>query len=88
MRHAGILPGPVETAPTRWLDMPPGCFSFAPAAGLVETMMDLGARVAAGDYTGYRLRGAAGALRLIRAADYATASFWVEPGEKAAPPPS
>ena len=49
LRHAGILPGAVEAAPTRWLDMPEGCFSFAPRDGLVETSVDLGAPVRAGE---------------------------------------
>jgi N-alpha-acetyl-L-2,4-diaminobutyrate deacetylase len=48
LRHAGILPGAVEARAPRWLDMPEGCFSFAPRDGLFETMMDLGAPVAAG----------------------------------------
>lgn len=37
------------------------------------------ARLAAGDYLGFRLRGGAGIVRPIRAADYATAAFYVEP---------
>lgn len=48
LRHAGILPGEVEGARTRWLDMPDGCFAFAPRAGLFETLVDLGAEVRAG----------------------------------------
>ena len=49
LRHAGILPGPVEPTRTRWLDMPEGCFAFAPRDGLFETMIDLGAPVRAGE---------------------------------------
>lgn len=37
------------------------------------------ARMAAHDYTGYRLRGGAGFVRPILAEDYAGAAFWVEP---------
>ncbi|MDR7032738.1 N(2)-acetyl-L-2,4-diaminobutanoate deacetylase DoeB [Mesorhizobium sp. BE184] len=48
LRHAGILAGDVETAPTTWLDMPDGCFCFAESDGLMETMVDLGETVAAG----------------------------------------
>lgn len=36
------------------------------------------ARMAAGDYLGYRFRGAAGCVRAIRPPDYATVDFWVE----------
>ena len=50
LRHAGILPGAPDPAPTRWLDMPSGdCFTFAEGAGLLEPAVDLGAPVAAGD---------------------------------------
>jgi N2-acetyl-L-2,4-diaminobutanoate deacetylase len=50
LRHAGILPGTPDPAPTRWLDMPSGdCFTFAEDAGLLEPTVDLGAPVAAGD---------------------------------------
>ncbi len=49
LRHAGILPGPVDAGRTRWLDMPEGCFTFAPRDGLFETMIDLGAPVRAGE---------------------------------------
>jgi N-alpha-acetyl-L-2,4-diaminobutyrate deacetylase len=48
LRHAGILAGDVESQPTRWMDMPDGCFSFAESDGMVETMMDLGEPVEAG----------------------------------------
>jgi len=48
LKHAGILREAVETSPTRWLDMPEGCFSFAENDGMVETMVDLGEPVAAG----------------------------------------
>jgi N2-acetyl-L-2,4-diaminobutanoate deacetylase len=50
LRHAGILEGRPEPASTRWLDMPSGdCFTFAEDDGMIEPMVDLGARVAAGD---------------------------------------
>lgn len=50
LAHAGILAGAPEPAPTTWLDMPSGdCFSFAEDDGLLEPMVDLGGRVAAGD---------------------------------------
>lgn len=50
LRHAGIVGGEIVTAPTRWLDMPSGeCFSFAPTAGMIETMVDLGAAVTRGE---------------------------------------
>lgn len=50
LRHAGILEGAVEERPTRWLDMPSGdCFRFAEDAGLIETCVDLGGMVRAGD---------------------------------------
>jgi N-alpha-acetyl-L-2,4-diaminobutyrate deacetylase len=50
LRHAGILAGRPEPAPTRWLDMPSAdCFVFAEDDGLIEPAVDLGARVAAGD---------------------------------------
>ena len=49
LRHAGILPGAPEIRATRWLDMPEGCFCFAPRDGLAETMVDLGAPVRAGE---------------------------------------
>lgn len=48
LRHAGILDGAIETAPTTWLDMPDGCFCFAESDGLIETMVDLGQPVIAG----------------------------------------
>jgi N-alpha-acetyl-L-2,4-diaminobutyrate deacetylase len=48
LKHAGILAGDVERAPTAWLDMPDGCFSFAKGDGLVETTVDLGEAVEAG----------------------------------------
>lgn len=48
LRHAGILDGAIETAPTTWLDMPDGCFCFAESDGMVETMVDLGEPVAEG----------------------------------------
>ena len=49
LRHTGILAGAVETGETTWLDMPDGCFSFAEADGLIETMVDLGEEVREGD---------------------------------------
>jgi len=50
LRHAGLLAGPPEPAPTTWLDMPSGdCFAFAEDDGLIEPALDLGAPVAAGD---------------------------------------
>jgi len=50
LRHAGIISGAVEARPTRWLDMPSGeCFAFAQDDGMIETMMDLGEPVDAGD---------------------------------------
>jgi N-alpha-acetyl-L-2,4-diaminobutyrate deacetylase len=49
LRHAGIAAGPVETAPTRWLDMPSDdCFSFAEEDGMIETKVDLGDAIEAG----------------------------------------
>ncbi len=49
LRHAGIVGGKIEHRETRWLDMPSGdCFSFAEDDGLIETMIDLGDPVSAG----------------------------------------
>ncbi len=49
LRHAGIVSGAIEKSQTRWLDMPSGdCFSFAEEDGMIETMVDLGARVEEG----------------------------------------
>lgn len=49
LRHAGIVSGAVEKAPTAWLDMPSAdCFSFAETDGMIETMVDLGEAVEAG----------------------------------------
>ncbi|MDI6025135.1 N(2)-acetyl-L-2,4-diaminobutanoate deacetylase DoeB [Corticibacterium sp. UT-5YL-CI-8] len=48
LRHAGILSGAVETVPTTWLDMPDGCFCFAESDGMIETTVDLGEPVQAG----------------------------------------
>lgn len=42
--------------------------------------------MAHGDYLGFRLRGAAGFVRPILPAHYATADFWVEPNGVAAGP--
>jgi N-alpha-acetyl-L-2,4-diaminobutyrate deacetylase len=50
LRHAGILAGAVEPAESRWLDMPSGdCFTFAEEDGMIETCVDLGHPVRAGD---------------------------------------
>ncbi|UHD47695.1 N(2)-acetyl-L-2,4-diaminobutanoate deacetylase DoeB [Aureimonas altamirensis] len=50
LRHAGILSGEPEPAPTRWLDMPSGdCFTFAEHDGLMEPLVDLGMPVERGD---------------------------------------
>ncbi len=49
LRHAGILKGEMELAPTTWLDMPDGdCFSFSEEDGLVEFLVDLGEPVERG----------------------------------------
>ncbi len=49
LRHAGIVSGAIEESETRWLDMPSGeCFSFAEEDGMIETMVDLGSPVEAG----------------------------------------
>jgi N-alpha-acetyl-L-2,4-diaminobutyrate deacetylase len=49
LRHAGIVSGSIEKSETRWLDMPSGeCFSFAEEDGMIETMVDLGSPVEAG----------------------------------------
>lgn len=49
LRHAGIVGGPIETAPTRWLDMPgDDSFIFAERAGLLEPCVDLEQAVRAG----------------------------------------
>lgn len=50
LKHAGILRGLPETAPTPWLDMPSDdCFGLAQDDGLVEPLKDLGDRVAKGE---------------------------------------
>jgi len=50
LRHAGILEGEIEQAPTRWLDMPTAdCFAFAETGGLIEPTIDLGEPVNEGD---------------------------------------
>lgn len=49
LRHAGILAGTIEPRPTRWLDMPEGCFAFAEEDGMIETTVDLGEPVGVGD---------------------------------------
>jgi N-alpha-acetyl-L-2,4-diaminobutyrate deacetylase len=49
LRHSGIVNGAVEKTRTQWLDMPSGdCFSFAEEDGMIETMVDLGEAVEAG----------------------------------------
>ncbi|MCA2371746.1 N(2)-acetyl-L-2,4-diaminobutanoate deacetylase DoeB [Agrobacterium genomosp. 3 str. CIP 111-78] len=50
LRHAGILAGPPDSAPSRWLDMPSSdCFTFAEDDGLVAFVRDLGDAVTAGE---------------------------------------
>jgi N-alpha-acetyl-L-2,4-diaminobutyrate deacetylase len=50
LRHAGIVRGEPEHAPTRWLDMPSSdCFAFAGDDGLIAFAVDLGAPVRKGD---------------------------------------
>ncbi|MGF6233585.1 N-alpha-acetyl-L-2,4-diaminobutyrate deacetylase [Inquilinus ginsengisoli] len=50
LRHAGILQGEVERAPSRWLDMPSAdCFRFGEQDGMAETCVDLGDPVRKGD---------------------------------------
>ena len=50
LRHAGILAGQPQPAPTRWLDMPSAdCFVFSAEDGLAEFLMDLGDPVAKGE---------------------------------------
>jgi N-alpha-acetyl-L-2,4-diaminobutyrate deacetylase len=50
LRHAGILNGKVEPAPTQWLDMPSSaCFRFAEEDGLIEPCKDLGEEVREGE---------------------------------------
>lgn len=48
LHHTGILPGTPDASPTLRLQMPEDCFSFAPAAGLLEPCFDLGAQVQKG----------------------------------------
>jgi N2-acetyl-L-2,4-diaminobutanoate deacetylase len=49
LRHAGILSGAIEAAPSRYLDMPSAdCFVFAEDDGLIEPCIDLAAPVRAG----------------------------------------
>ncbi len=49
LKHAGILPGAPEIAPTVMLDMPDDdCYHTAPEAGLIEPMADLGETVTQG----------------------------------------
>ncbi|KNY31715.1 N(2)-acetyl-L-2,4-diaminobutanoate deacetylase DoeB [Agrobacterium sp. SUL3] len=50
LRHAGILAGPPDSTPSRWLDMPSSdCFTFAEDDGLVAFVRDLGDAVTAGE---------------------------------------
>ena len=49
LKHVGILAGKIDAAPSRWLDMPSSeCFIFAEDDGLLETSLDLGDNVRAG----------------------------------------
>ena len=49
LKHTGILAGSVDAESSRWLDMPSSdCFIFAEDDGLVETCLDLGDQVSAG----------------------------------------
>ena len=50
LKHAGIMKGELETAPSQMLDMPDGdCFVFCEDDGLFEAMKDLGDRVEKGE---------------------------------------
>lgn len=50
LKHAGILEGEIEAAPSIKLEMPSGdCFSFSGDAGLIEPTIDLGEQVRGGD---------------------------------------
>jgi N-alpha-acetyl-L-2,4-diaminobutyrate deacetylase len=50
LKHAGILAGAIDAAPSTGLTMPSGdCFTFSETAGLVEPAIDLGAAVRQGD---------------------------------------
>ncbi len=50
LRHAEILREPIETAATRWLNMPMNdCFIFSETEGLIETCKDLGEPVRHGE---------------------------------------
>jgi N-alpha-acetyl-L-2,4-diaminobutyrate deacetylase len=50
LRHAGILAGAVEATESRWLSMPSAdCFTFADDEGIIETCVDLGQAVKAGE---------------------------------------
>jgi len=50
LRHAGILSGEPNAAPTRWLDMPSSdCFTFAQDEGLIAFAADLGDPVRTGE---------------------------------------
>ena len=47
---AGILNGEPAITPTRWLDMPDAdCFTFSEDSGMISYLVDLGARVVAGE---------------------------------------
>jgi N2-acetyl-L-2,4-diaminobutanoate deacetylase len=50
LKHAGILRGELDAAPSVRLDMPSSdCFSFSESEGLVEPCVDLGQAVRSGD---------------------------------------
>jgi N-alpha-acetyl-L-2,4-diaminobutyrate deacetylase len=50
LKHAGILDGAIERAPSIHVEMPgPDCFTFSESEGLVEPLVDLGEPVRAGD---------------------------------------
>jgi N-alpha-acetyl-L-2,4-diaminobutyrate deacetylase len=49
LRHAGIVAGDIERAPTRWLHMPSNdCFVFSEHDGMIEPRTDLGEPVRLG----------------------------------------
>lgn len=50
LKHAGILSGEPEREPSLAIDTTPaGCYHFADLTGMMEPLVDLGARVAAGE---------------------------------------
>jgi N-alpha-acetyl-L-2,4-diaminobutyrate deacetylase len=85
LRHASIVAGAPERHTTRWLDMPSGdCFRFAEDDGLVETCIDLGDPVRAGDviariYPVGRTGQAPAEYRAAIDGVRATASPWSQP---------